>query len=1621
MDGAISTFESSPMRKARRAAEDELETIVLAKAQLHKRHMVARDLRTELNGARAALRELVREEKAESSSTRSEASFRSVSTVVPLADRIVRQKEAVRRAGLVLTKAEDEVNAADVTLHKLEGLGRHRTIALEETSAQRKATMAAATKYRHTRAQSVAASKAQAAMRQTRNKRTAQAQRTMRQTRASALGEEQSRAAATRLVPQLRTIELAKEKELAFRDEVQLTRAKAAVKLKRSIDAAAAEALGQSRRAKEAAATRKAQLERERERLVAENQNPYRVFREEEERARVVSQRARLVEAQARKRLAIARRMVREGKQLEKHHEVERHHEAQAEKYVRELGRGAREKRVTDYLRKTTRAHTDMLDPTGHAVRIDPSEVTTIKDYTFGMGNMHKTRPDILEMVRARKANAGVSFDPRCVPKIAESDRVAALGEGGDIERISSSGDGDGSGGVTAASIAEGFGQTELERQPGSSLVSALGGVSSGTPVGSSSSRSSSSSSSAQPAAATAAAAQAAVLGEAKSAKFGPFGQQHSTGQLSIFSQKMHAKAREKQRQNIARTNPDDPLAFAQKVCGRTFSGVAFVPEPPEILFADFTPDVPQRKTITLTNVSLSFNQFKVLALPPEMRDRFKVEYTKPLPMAAGKTCKVHVTFTPRSHESFDTSLPLLAPTGPFSIPLRVRAKCCKPSLSASQLSLEDMLVGEMKSRTLTVSNAGALGATFEVVPLRATYVGTDVTVSEEHMAMLAIAPTLGELPPRAATGAPGQSVISVRFAPEADIAITVPLLVRFTVQHDRENWGKKAGSSEGEGGRLGAGSRSGSSTVGGSSAYGAGDSSAGWSNDGGGGGERSLAEGENGGRRRAGSSSDGASVSSSPSAGGRAAAVRRKEVIEFTAIVHCSAEKLPVKVRDNVLDLKCCVAGKLYRTKAVLQNLGKNSFECRVLPPSDLVETAPNVLSFNPELGFVQPPTEDPITGKRKPGQLEIAIKFRPTKNLASLCRRWADIDQPSDVVKIPITVKVRGQPLPAKFLICAQITTNGVVALPSDLDFGVCPVVQEVSAKLVLRNKSALAQRVGFVKLHQGLRIEPAGGFLTLLPHSTAECKVIYAPKGEGKFSFPLHLQCSLGASITIPCRGEATAAPLHFSHTVINMAAAVGGELQTHSFFVSNPIAALGDADGDGEDDAPPRVFEFCIPEPSRSHLKVTPSVATIPPGETLRIEVSFAPPEDTTSDHDDGGVTNAKTTLEEAALSPSGRAQRSDGSHLLGSIVRSKEGETWSRHGHWLVPCYVKPIDEAEVGAIELQQPMFLRINTVQTRTEVGVNHRQIDFGQVSVGQSEDRWLTVKNMLDKGEPRELDFLPLAPAGSFSVLNAPRPLPPGESHKLLVRFSPTTSEKVRETLVVVSGPSHIRVRLRGVGISATLGIELPPSAESGGEAAAEAEETSMVKDVGLSERDIIDLGHTLAGVTIARTFKLHNRSDSDDGRMLRYMVEHDRASEALMSSVRLCDCRTLLLCSCALSLRKAHSPLTFFSLLFPSLSLILSLPLSLGIFFWWPRTAARNIMCSSRRHDPSSAKLDGERSFRAAACAWFKAFFLDVPRPHTNRSRGRRARRADARLELAAAALCNFRSSGVAARRV
>ena len=86
----------------------------------------------------------------------------------------------------------------------------------------------------------------------------------------------------------------------------------------------------------------------------------------------------------------------------------------------------------------------------------------------------------------------------------------------------------------------------------------------------------------------------------------------------------------------------------AQMVAGRTFEGQAFVSHPPEILFKDFEVGKTRKTRITLTNVSLSFNSFKIKNLPDSIVDFFIVSYEKPGRMSAGTSCVIDIAFTPQ-------------------------------------------------------------------------------------------------------------------------------------------------------------------------------------------------------------------------------------------------------------------------------------------------------------------------------------------------------------------------------------------------------------------------------------------------------------------------------------------------------------------------------------------------------------------------------------------------------------------------------------------------------------------------------------------------------------------------------------------------------------------------------------------------------------------------------------------------------------------------------------------------------------------------------------------------------------------------------------------------------------
>lgn len=85
---------------------------------------------------------------------------------------------------------------------------------------------------------------------------------------------------------------------------------------------------------------------------------------------------------------------------------------------------------------------------------------------------------------------------------------------------------------------------------------------------------------------------------------------------LSVLEEEYMAKARVRQKENIVKP---------QVVAGREFKGTAFISKPDQIIFKDFTVGMAHTQTVLFTNVSFSFNSFKLLPLEDKVKDFFHI------------------------------------------------------------------------------------------------------------------------------------------------------------------------------------------------------------------------------------------------------------------------------------------------------------------------------------------------------------------------------------------------------------------------------------------------------------------------------------------------------------------------------------------------------------------------------------------------------------------------------------------------------------------------------------------------------------------------------------------------------------------------------------------------------------------------------------------------------------------------------------------------------------------------------------------------------------------------------------------------------------------------------------
>ncbi|NWV35947.1 CFA74 protein, partial [Grantiella picta] len=151
-----------------------------------------------------------------------------------------------------------------------------------------------------------------------------------------------------------------------------------------------------------------------------------------------------------------------------------------------------------------------------------------------------------------------------------------------------------------------------------------------------------------------------------------------------------------------------------QTVPGRETKSCAIHSKPSCIHFKDFDVGQIYKKKIILTNASYSVNYCRLVGISEWLKDFISVHFDPPGKISSGMSCEFVVTFKPMINEGLEGEVMFMAQTGPFSVPLKCTAKTCILALDKELIDFGSLVVGETISRTISLTNSGALGTRFK-------------------------------------------------------------------------------------------------------------------------------------------------------------------------------------------------------------------------------------------------------------------------------------------------------------------------------------------------------------------------------------------------------------------------------------------------------------------------------------------------------------------------------------------------------------------------------------------------------------------------------------------------------------------------------------------------------------------------------------------------------------------------------------------------------------------------------------------------------------------------------------------------------------------------------------------
>ena len=220
-------------------------------------------------------------------------------------------------------------------------------------------------------------------------------------------------------------------------------------------------------------------------------------------------------------------------------------------------------------------------------------------------------------------------------------------------------------------------------------------------------------------------------------------------------------------------------------------------------------------------------------------------------------------------------------------------------------------------------------------------------------------------------------------------------------------------------------------------------------------------------------------------------------ETIKLTIVA--TSIKVPIYVAEPVVNMQCCVYGKLYRKRVVVKNRGKISFKIHAKPPVELQD----FVEFNPDMGFIQP-------------DVDFEMHTKANRDILAKCGKYAIPGM--EVIAVPVLVHVPEMALPVYYTLFARLTTGEATFNSKAIDYGNCFISQSSRLIVRMKNEGRLPMRFGFVNLPKEVEVQPNDGFGALLPLEEKDVFVIVKPSSAVYRDLSLTVYTTMNLTSTI-----------------------------------------------------------------------------------------------------------------------------------------------------------------------------------------------------------------------------------------------------------------------------------------------------------------------------------------------------------------------------------------------------------------------------------------------------------------------------------------------------------------------